>query len=133
MTHITDPTAIVADSAPAAIGHYSQAIAAGDLIFVSGQLPIDPATGAIEAVTAADQAAQSIANIGAILQASGADLSHVVKTTVLLADMIDFEAVNEVYSRHFTTEPMPARSTFAVAGLPKGALVEIEVVALNRS
>lgn len=131
MIPVTYPAAIATGEAPAAIGPYSQAITTGDLIFVSGQLPINPATGDIEETTAAGQAAQAISNIRAILDAHGTDLSRVVKTTVFLQDLASFGEVNEVYAHHFSTAPMPARSTVQVAGLPKGALVEIEVIALT--
>ena len=121
--------AISASTAPAAIGAYSQAVTTPDLVFVSGQLPIDPATGQITATNAADQARQSITNIAAILDAAGLGLKDVVKTTVLLADINDFAAVNDIYAEFFVTSPMPARSAFAVAALPRGALVEIEAIA----
>ena len=117
------------DKAPAAIGPYSQAVLAGDFLYVSGQLPIDPATGAFAGDTAAEQAAQSIRNLSAILEEAGMSLNDVVKTTVLLADIADFAAVNEVYAKFFTGEVLPARAAFAVRDLPKGAKVEIELVA----
>ena len=117
------------DKAPAAIGPYSQAVLAGDFLYVSGQLPIDPATGAFAGDTAAEQAAQSIRNLAAILEEAGMSLNDVVKTTVLLADIADFAAVNEVYAKFFTGEILPARAAFAVRDLPKGAKVEIELVA----
>lgn len=126
----TAARALASDKAPAAIGPYSQAVAAGNLVFVSGQLPLDPATGAFVPGGAAEQAGQAIANIEAILEVSGLHLEDVVKTTVLLADLADFEAVNAVYARHFCGSVLPARAAFQVAGLPKGALVEIEAVAL---
>lgn len=114
-------------SAPAAIGPYSQAIKAGNLIFVSGQLPIDPATGTMpEGIEA--QTAQSLANAAAILAEAGASLDNVVKTTVLLADMSLFAPMNAVYEQRFSA-PFPARSAFAVRELPKQALVEIELIA----
>lgn len=115
--------------APAAIGPYSQGVAAQGLVFVSGQLPIDPATGAMPEA-AADQARQSLANVGAILDAAGSSMAGVVKTTIFLADMGDFAAVNEVYAAAFPA-PFPARSCFAVAALPKGAKVEIEAIAVK--
>lgn len=120
--------AIATTSAPAAIGPYSQGIDAGGLVFVSGQLPIDPATGEMpEGV--AEQAARSIANVEAILAEAGLGLGDVVKTTVMLADIADFAAVNAVYAERFGA-PCPARSAFAVAALPKpGAKVEIEAIA----
>lgn len=122
-------TRIHTDKAPAAIGPYSQAVLAGDFLYVSGQLPIDPATGAFAGDTAAEQAAQSIRNLAAILEKAGMSLNDVVKTTVLLADIADFAAVNEVYAKHFTGAVLPARAAFAVRDLPKGAKVEIELVA----
>lgn len=115
--------------APAAIGPYSQGVAAGEMIFVSGQLPIDPATGAMPA-GAADQARQSLTNVEAILAAAGSSMAGVVKTTIFLADMGDFTAVNEVYAAAFPA-PYPARACFAVAALPKGAKVEIEAIAVK--
>ncbi|MBQ2173428.1 MAG: RidA family protein [Bacteroidales bacterium] len=115
--------------APAAIGPYSQAIDSGcGLVFVSGQLPIDPATGAFPEGGVAQQTRQSILNAQAILKEAGLELSNVVKTTVFLADMGDFGAMNEVYGQFFT-QPFPARSAVAVKTLPKGALVEIECIA----
>ena len=125
----TAARAIVSPKAPAAIGPYSQAVAAGNLVFVSGQLPIDPVTGAFVPGGAAEQAERSITNVRTILEAAGLGLADVVKTTVLLADLGDFEAVNAVYARHFGGSIPPARSTFQAAGLPKGALVEIEATA----
>ena len=122
-------TRIHTDKAPAAIGPYSQAVLAGDFLYVSGQLPLDPVSGAMAGDTAAEQAAQSIRNLSAILEAAGMTLDDVVKTTVLLADIADFAAVNEVYAKHFTGAVLPARAAFAVRDLPKGAKVEIELVA----
>ncbi|MBP5388775.1 MAG: RidA family protein [Bacteroidales bacterium] len=120
---------ISTEKAPAAIGPYSQAIDSGaGLIFLSGQLPIDPATGAFPEGGIEAQTRQSILNAEAILRAAGLSLSHVVKTTVFLADMGDFAAMNEVYARFFQP-PFPARSAVAVKTLPKGALVEIECIA----
>ena len=121
--------AIHTDNAPAAIGPYSQAIDSGaGLVFVSGQLPIDPATGAFPEGGIQEQTRQSLTNAGAILAAAGLNLQHVVKTTVFLADMADFAAMNEVYAQFFSA-PFPARSAVAVKTLPKGALVEIECIA----
>ena len=114
--------------APAAIGPYSQAIQTGSLLFVSGQLPIDPATGAFAGEDIAAQTRQSLTNIRSILEEAGCSCADVVKTTVLLADIADFGAMNEVYAEFFT-QPFPARAAFAVKSLPKGALVEIEAVA----
>ena len=122
--------AIHTDNAPAAIGPYSQAIQAGSTIYVSGQLPIDPATGAFAGEDIASQTRQSLTNIKNILNAAGADMSDVVKTTVLLADIADFAAMNAVYAEFFAA-PYPARAAFQVACLPKNALVEIECVAVK--
>ena len=119
--------AIATNAAPAAIGPYSQAINTESLIYCSGQLPIDPATGKMpEGVK--EQTRQSLANVKAILAAEGLDINNVVKTTVLLADMSLFGEMNEVYGETFS-QPYPARSAFAVKALPMGALVEIEVIA----
>ena len=115
-------------NAPAAIGPYSQAIEVGNLVFVSGQLPIDPSTGAFAPGGINEQTRQSLTNAKAILQKADTDLSKVVKTTVLLSDIADFGAMNEVYAEFFA-DPYPARSAFAVRDLPKGALVEIEMIA----
>lgn len=123
-------TAIHTDKAPAAIGPYSQAITAGNTIYVSGQLPIDPATGAFAGSDISAQTHQSLTNIKNILNAAGADMRDVVKTTVLLADIADFAAMNAVYAEFFTA-PYPARAAFQVACLPKNALVEIECVAVK--
>ena len=114
--------------APAAIGPYSQAIQVGNLVYTSGQIPIDPATGAFAEGGIKEQTRQSLTNIKAILAEVGLSMSNVVKTTVFLADMNDFADMNAVYAEFFT-EPYPARSAVAVKTLPKGALVEIEVVA----
>lgn len=114
-------------AAPAAIGPYSQGIDAGALVFCSGQLPIDPATGNMPEDISA-QTEQSLKNVKAVLSAAGLTLDNVVKTTVFLADMADFGAMNEVYARHFAA-PYPARSAVAVKQLPKSALIEIEVIA----
>ncbi len=115
-------------NAPAAIGPYSQAIKVGNLIYTSGQIPIDPATGALVAGGIKEQTRQSLLNVQAILKEAGLSMSSVVKTTVFMADMNDFVDMNAVYAEFFT-EPYPARSAVAVKALPKGALVEIEVVA----
>ena len=120
--------AISTNNAPAAIGPYSQAIEAGGLVFASGQLPINPSTGKFPEGGIKEQTRQSILNAQAILESAGCSLSNVVKTTVLLADIADFAAMNEVYASFFS-EPFPARSAFAVRDLPKGALVEIEMIA----
>ena len=123
-------TAIHTNHAPAAIGPYSQAVQAGNTIYVSGQLPIDPATGAFAGNDITAQTRQSLTNMKNILLAAGADMSDVVKTTVLLADIADFAAMNAVYAEFFTA-PFPARAAFQVACLPKNALVEIECVAVK--
>ena len=115
-------------AAPAAIGPYSQAIQIGDLLFVSGQVPIDPSTGAIVEGDIKAQAQQSLNNLKAILNAAGTNMGAVVKTTVFLADMNDFAAMNEVYAQFFQ-EPFPARSAVQVGRLPKDAKVEIEAIA----
>ena len=114
--------------APAAIGPYSPAIHVGNLVFASGQIPIDPATGSFVEGGVKEQARQSLTNVKAILDEAGLTLDNVVKTTVFLADMNDFADVNAVYAEFFA-EPYPARSAVAVKTLPKGALVEIEVIA----
>ncbi|MBQ3813976.1 MAG: RidA family protein [Bacteroidales bacterium] len=120
---------IHSDKAPAAIGPYSQAISSGaGLVFVSGQLPIDPATGAFPEGGVKVQTRQSLTNAASILEAAGLSLKNVAKTTVFLADMADFAAMNEVYAQFFSA-PFPARSAVAVKTLPKGALVEIECIA----
>ena len=113
-------------NAPAAIGPYSQALDLGNMVFVSGQIPVDPATGAVAEGIAA-QADQSCRNVGAILEAAGVGFDKVVKTTCFLADIADFAAFNEVYARYFTSKP--ARSCVAVKDLPKGVLCEIEAIA----
>ena len=115
-------------NAPAAIGPYSQAVKAGSMLFVSGQIPIDPATGAFAGEDIVAQTRQSLTNVKNILEAAGYALTDVVKTTVLLADIADFAAMNAVYAEVFT-ENCPARACFAVKDLPKGALVEIEAIA----
>ena len=115
-------------NAPAAIGPYSQGIEAGSLVFSSGQIPVDPDSGAIPAGITA-QAEQSCKNVGAVLEAAGAGFEQVVKTTCFLADMADFAAFNEVYERYFVSKP--ARSCVAVKELPKGVLCEIEAIAVR--
>ena len=120
---------ISTDKAPGAIGPYSQAINAHGIVFCSGQLPTDPATGNFVAGGIAEQTHQAIKNVSAVLAAAGLDLSHVVKSTVFLKNMSDFAAMNAVYSTYFTTNP-PARSTVEVARLPKDALVEVECTAV---
>ena len=116
------------DKAPAAIGPYSQAVKTGNLLFVSGQIPIDPATGVFAGEDIATQTRQSLTNLKAIVEEAGYTLADVVKTTVLLADMGEFSAMNAVYAEFFP-ENCPARAAFAVKDLPKGAKVEIEAVA----
>lgn len=120
--------AIATNNAPAAIGPYSQAIEANGFVYASGQLPIDPATGAFPEGGIKEQTRQSLLNAQAILREAGLELSNVVKTTVLLSDISNFGPMNEVYSEFFQ-QPYPARSAFAVKDLPKGALVEIECIA----
>lgn len=125
---MTDKTAIVADKAPAALGPYSAAVRTGDLLYCSGQTPIVPETGELIEGCVECQTRQVLENVSAVLEAAGLTLDAVVKTTVFLTDMADFAKMNTVYAEFFT-EPYPARSTVAVAGLPKDARVEIEVVA----
>jgi 2-iminobutanoate/2-iminopropanoate deaminase len=117
--------------APAPVGPYSQAVRAGDWLFVSGQIPLDPATGQLAGEDAAAQAARALENLGAILRAAGMEYADVVKTTLFLTDLRDFAAVNQVYARYFAERP-PARSTVQVSALPKGARVEIEAIAVKR-
>lgn len=116
-------------NAPAAIGAYSQAVIANGMLFASGQLGIDPSTGEFAGTDFRAQAQQAIKNVAAILEAAGTDANHVVKTTVFLTDMANFTILNEVYSTLFNA-PFPARSAVAVAALPKGGLVEIEILAV---
>jgi 2-iminobutanoate/2-iminopropanoate deaminase len=120
--------AVSTDSAPKAIGPYSQAVRAGGLLFVSGQVPIDPATGQLVEGDIAQQTHRVFRNIGEILTAAGASFDHVVRTTVFLADMNDFAAMNEAYGSYFSV-PAPARATVQVARLPRDAKVEIDVIA----
>ena len=122
--------AVFSGSAPAAIGPYSQAITVGDTVYISGQLPIDPATGSFPSDDIRDQTRMSLENVKAILAAAGLTMANVVKTTVLLDDIGDFGAMNEVYGTYFA-KPYPARAAFEVAKLPKGAKVEIEVIAVR--
>ena len=122
--------AIATPNAPGAIGPYSQGIAAGNMAFVSGQLPIDPATGAFAGEDIVSQTRQSLLNIKAILEENGMTMADVVKTTVLLADIGEFGAMNQVYGEFFTA-PYPARAAFQAAALPKNAKVEIEAVAVK--
>jgi len=118
------------DKAPGAIGPYSQAVGCGNLIFTSGQLPIDMATGELETADIKKAARYSLDNIKAILEAAGSSMANIVKATVFLTDMNDFTAVNEVYATYFDAEP-PARSCVAMAALPKGVKVEIEAIAVK--
>ena len=121
---------ISTQNAPAAIGPYSQALDLGGMVFVSGQIPVDPTTGAMPE-DVQDQARQSLANLKAILAEAGLTMADVVKTVVFLADLDDFAAVNEVYAQAFA-QPFPARSCVQVAGIPKGAKVEIECIAVRK-
>ena len=120
---------IATENAPAAIGPYSQAVEVGNMIFTSGQIAINPASGAVEAEGIAAQAEQVMKNLGAVLAAAGVGFENAVKTTCFLADMKDFAAFNEVYGKYFTTKP--ARSCVAAKELPKGVLVEVEVIAVK--
>ena len=124
-------TVIMTDNAPKPIGPYSQAISAGDFIFVSGQIGINPSTGELAAGDIKTEAKQVMENIGAVLKAAGSDYSSIVKTTIYLKDMNDFKSVNEIYSEYFKGE-YPARETVGVASLPKNARVEISVVAVRK-
>lgn len=124
----SEKVAIATDKAPAAIGPYSQAIKIGSLIFCSGMIPIDPKTGQIVGTTAAEQTEQVLRNAAAVLETTGSGLYQVVKTTVFLKSMQDFDAMNKVYAQHFPVTP-PARSTVEVSRLPKDVLVEIECTA----
>lgn len=117
-------------SAPSAIGPYSQAVEINGMLFISGQLPVNPVTGKIEVDDITGQTKQVLENISAILQASGYSLKEVVKSTCLLSDLSNFAAMNEVYASYYNSEP-PARTTFAVKGLPLGALVEIDTIAVK--
>lgn len=118
---------VATEKAPAAIGPYSQAIVFGDIVFTSGQIPINPASGNVEAQGIEAQAEQVMQNLGEVLKAAGSDFTKAIKTTCFLADMNDFAAFNAVYAKYFTTKP--ARSCVAVKTLPKNVLVEVEVIA----
>ena len=120
---------IITEKAPAAIGPYAQANKAGDFIFASGQLPLDPATGELIKGTIEEQTERALENLSAVFEAAGTDLEHVIKTTVFLADLDDFVKMNKVYAHYFTGTKLPSRSTIK-AGLPKGALIEIEAIAI---
>jgi 2-iminobutanoate/2-iminopropanoate deaminase len=126
--HPTKPRSVSSPNAPQAIGPYSAALRAGDLLFISGQVAIDPASGTLVAGDVAAQTERVLTSIGALLEAAGLTFRHVVRTTVFLADMDDFGAMNEVYARRFT-EPYPARATVQVARLPRDARVEIDAIA----
>ncbi len=119
---------VAADGAPKAIGPYSQAVVVDGMVYTAGQIPLDPRTGEVVGRTTAEQTEQVLKNLAAILEAAGSGLDLVVKTTVFLADMADFPAMNEVYARHFTTHK-PARSTVQAAALPKAVRVEIDAIA----
>lgn len=121
---------VATEAAPQAIGPYSQAVVVGDFVFTSGQIPIDPKTGVFVEGGIAEQTEQVLRNLAEVLRAAGTSLGGVVKTTVFLADMDDFAAMNEVYGRYFSKEP-PARSTVQAARLPREARVEIDVIALK--
>jgi 2-iminobutanoate/2-iminopropanoate deaminase len=125
----TQLRSVLSQDAPAPVGPYSQAIVAGDFVFAAGQIPLDPATGKLVEGDIAAQAERVLQNIRAVLAAAGTSLDRVVKSTVFLVDLADFPGMNEVYARHFTSDPKPARSTIQVAKLPAGAAIEIEVVA----
>ena len=118
---------IFTENAPAAIGPYSQAICAGNIVFTSGQIPINPASGNVDAVTIEEQTEQVCKNLSAVLEAAGSSFEKVIKTTCFLRDMADFAKFNEVYAKYFTEKP--ARSCIAVRELPKGVLVEVECIA----
>jgi 2-iminobutanoate/2-iminopropanoate deaminase len=126
---VTERRIVKTEGAPGAIGPYSQAVVAGGLVYASGQIPLDPATGQFAEGGVGEQTAQVLRNLSAVLEAAGSSLARVVKTTVFLADMGDFAAMNEVYATFFADEP-PARSTVQAARLPRDARVEIDVVAL---
>jgi 2-iminobutanoate/2-iminopropanoate deaminase len=119
---------ISTDSAPVAVGPYSQAVIVDGLLFASGQIPLEPETGAVVSGGIKEQTGQIMKNIGAVLKAAGSDFSQVVKTTCFLTNMDDFAAFNEVYSQSFTADK-PARSCVAVSALPRGVLVEVEIIA----
>ena len=121
-------SSVSTESAPKALGPYSQAIRAGQFLFVSGQVPIDPATGELVQGGISAQTRRALENIGEILKAGGASFGHVVRVTVYLADLAEFAAMNDVYASFFTS-PQPARSTVQAAGLPRGSRIEVDVIA----
>lgn len=127
---MSDPTPVSSSSAPAAIGPYSQAIVAGELVFCSGQIGLDPATGELVGGGVVAETKRVLANLAAVLAAAGSDLTRVVRTTIYLVDLADFAAVNAAYGEVFAA-PYPARATVGVAALPRGARIEIDVVALR--
>lgn len=126
-----DKTIVRTDKAPAAVGPYSQAVRVGQMVYTAGQIPLDPTTGKVVTGDISAQAEQALRNLQAVLEAAGASLEHVVKTTVFLQDMNEFGEMNEVYSRFFSQNP-PARSAVEVAALPLGVRIEVEAVALIR-
>lgn len=130
MTLPTLRSAIHSDAAPAAIGPYSQAVRAGNLVFLSGQIPLEAATGKLVEGDIKAQTTQVMHNLAAVLSAAGLTLAHVVKATIYVVDLNDFAVVNELYGRHFTGTP-PARATVQVAALPRGARVEIDMIAAD--
>lgn len=123
--------AISTADAPKAIGPYSQAIQSGNLVFLSGQIPLDPKTGELVRGTIAEETERVLENLSAVLEAAGSDFAHVVRTTIFLTDLGDFAAVNDVYAKRFSANP-PARATVQVAALPRGARVEIDAIALTK-
>jgi 2-iminobutanoate/2-iminopropanoate deaminase len=127
---MTTLTIVATDRAPDAIGPYSQAIATDALVFTAGQIALDPVSGTVVGQTVAEQTERVLKNLAGVLEAAGSGLGRVVKTTVYLADMADFPAMNEVYARHFG-QHKPARSTVQAAGLPKGVRVEIDAIAVR--
>jgi len=124
-------SAISTDKSPASIGPYSQGVRAGDFVYISGQLPINPATGFIEAQEATGQMSQCVANVEAVLMAAGLSLANVVKATIYLTDIADFGDVNDEYAAHFNVRPLPARCTIQVGALPGRAKVEIDAIAYS--
>ena len=131
MGSVAMPKRIVTDKAPQAIGPYSQAIAHGELVFLSGQIGLDPSTGALVAGGTAAEAEQVLKNLQAVLGSAGLGFEHVVRTTIYLVDLGDFVAINEIYAR-YVREPYPARATVGVAALPRGARIEIDAIAVHR-